>query len=158
MEIITKDIESIKMYGGNIKVHDDIQIEQIMSSIKKYGFNDPIVIDENNEIIEGHGRFLALKELGYKEVEVIIINNLNEKEKDEYRIVHNHLTMETDFDIRKLDNEIERFDMNLSEFEIEPSVFDWDKIDEIIENMGDKPPKKAIQIKCPFCNEVIEND
>ena len=71
MELEKISIDKIRMYENNAKEHPEWQVEQIKKSIQEFGFNDPIAIDENNVIIEGHGRYLALKELGYKEVEFV---------------------------------------------------------------------------------------
>ena len=59
------DINSIIEYENNAKIHTDEQIEQICNSIREFGNNDPIAVDENNVIIEGHGRLYALKKLGF---------------------------------------------------------------------------------------------
>ncbi|HHJ7995665.1 TPA: ParB/Srx family N-terminal domain-containing protein, partial [Streptococcus pyogenes] len=84
MEILKIDISEIKEYKNNAKLHPKEQIEQIKKSIKEFGNNDPIAIDENNIIIEGHGRYLALKQLGYKEVDVIKLTHLSEEQKKAY--------------------------------------------------------------------------
>ena len=60
--------------------------------------NDPIAIDENNVIIEGHGRFEALKQLNFDKVEVIRLSHLTDQQKKEYILAHNKLTMSTGFD------------------------------------------------------------
>ena len=91
MKIEKVKIEDIKAYENNAKLHPAEQIEQIKKSILEFGNNDPIAIDEKNMIIEGHGRFLALKELGYKEVEVIKLLHLTEEQKKAYILVHNKL-------------------------------------------------------------------
>lgn len=57
------DIDTIKPYKNNAKKHPQEQIEQIKKSIQEFGNNDPIAV-WNNEIVEGHGRYLALQELG----------------------------------------------------------------------------------------------
>jgi len=62
MEIEIINIEDIKPYKKNAKLHPQRQIDQIIESIKQFGNNDPIAIDEKNVIIEGHGRYEALKE------------------------------------------------------------------------------------------------
>lgn len=71
MKIEKLNIAEITEYENNAKLHPREQIEQIKKSIQEFGNNDPIAIDENNVIIEGHGRYKALQELGYDEVEVI---------------------------------------------------------------------------------------
>lgn len=76
MKIEILPINKIKPYENNAKLHPKEQIDQIKKSIKEFGNNDPIAIDENNVIIEGHGRFLALKELGYDEVEIIRLSHI----------------------------------------------------------------------------------
>ena len=59
MQIENININEIKEYENNAKIHTEEQIEQIINSIQRYGNNDPIAIDENNVIIEGHGRYMA---------------------------------------------------------------------------------------------------
>ena len=76
MEIIKLDINDLKPYKGNAKKHPKEHIEQLKNSILAFGMNDPIGIDEDNVIIEGHGRLLALKELNYTEVECIRLSHL----------------------------------------------------------------------------------
>ena len=71
LKIINKNIDDIKEYENNAKEHPEWQIEQIANSIQKFGFNDPIAINADNQIIEGHGRLLAAKQLGLIEVPCI---------------------------------------------------------------------------------------
>lgn len=65
------NIEEIKPYSKNAKKHPEKQIKQIADSIKEFGFNQPIVIDKNNEIVVGHGRYEAARTLGLKEVPIL---------------------------------------------------------------------------------------
>ena len=117
MEVIKIKIKDLKPYQNNAKRHTKKQIEQIKKSIQEFGFNDPIAIDENNMIIEGHGRCEALKELGYKEVECIRLNNLSEEQKRAYILVHNKLNMETGFDNEILAKELDSIlDFNMKDF------------------------------------------
>lgn len=69
MQIIKIKMADIVPYENNVKLHPKEQIEQIKKSIVDFGNNDPIAVDENNVIIEGHGRYEALKELGYEEID-----------------------------------------------------------------------------------------
>lgn len=124
MNIEKVNIDLITQYKNNAKRHPKKQIEQIKKSIQDFGFNDPIAIDENNMIIEGHGRYEALKQLGYKEVECIRLNNLSEEQKKAYILVHNKLNMETGFDNELLANELDsilNFNMNDFGFNIDLS-------------------------------------
>lgn len=144
MKIEKIKIEDIKPYENNTKLHPTEQVEQIKNSISEFGNNDPIAIDENNVIIEGHGRYLALKELGYKEVEVIRLNHLTQEQKRAYSIIHNKLTMDTGFDFNILDaeltyiNEINMSDFGFEDEEINEEDFETDFTLNINENVDIK--------------------
>ena len=124
------DIDTIKPYKNNAKLHPKEQIEQIKKSIENFGMNDPIGI-WNNEIVEGHGRILACKELGYKQIPVIKLDHLTDEERKSYIIAHNKLTMNSDFDIDILRTELE----NLKEldFDLELTGFNVDELDDIFQ-------------------------
>src|SRR3712207_7612140 len=92
MKIEKRKLETLKPYVNNAKEHPDWQIEQIKESIERFGFNDPIAIDEQGNIIEGHGRYLASIQLGLEEVDCIVLGHLTELEKKAYIIAHNKLT------------------------------------------------------------------
>lgn len=124
MKIEKLKLSEITPYINNAKEHPQEQIDQIKGSIKEFGFNDPIAIDENNVIIEGHGRYIALQQLGAEEVEVIRLDHLSEIQKKQYIIAHNKLTMNTGFNLEKLklelkEIEINEKDLSLTGFEIE---------------------------------------
>lgn len=127
MEIVKAHIDEIQAYEKNAKEHPREQIEQIKKSILEYGNNDPIAVDENNVIIEGHGRYIALRELGYDTVEIIRLEHLTEEQKKAYRLVHNKLTMNSDFDFDLLEKELAEltaFDVDMSLFGFDESIFD----------------------------------
>ena len=135
MKIEKLELNKIKMYENNAKKHPQDQIEQIKKSIQEFGNNDPIAIDENNTIIEGHGRYLALKQLGYKTAECIRISNLTDEQKRAYILVHNKLTMNTGFDIDKLNEELKKItaiDMGFYDFDI----YDSKEVEELQVDTG----------------------
>ena len=146
-------IDEIKPYENNAKLHPPEQVEQIKKSILEFLNNDPIAIDENNVIIEGHGRFEALKQLNFDKVEVIRLSHLTDQQKKAYILAHNKLTMNTgfDFDILKLELEnIIDFDMTNFGF-----VLDFSKDNQIISNnkelsVEDFSDEKFEQ-ECPRC-------
>lgn len=100
-------IDRLKQYENNAKLHPESQVNVIAKSIKAYDFNDPIGVDENGVILEGHGRLAAAKRLGLTHVPVLIVSGFkDEKEKALYRIAHNKLTLSTGFDVKKLAHEL----------------------------------------------------
>lgn len=122
MKIVSLPIDNLTPYEKNAKIHTPEQIKQIKTSIEKFGMNDPIgVWGDKNIIIEGHGRIIALKELGYTEVDCIRLDHLSDEERKAYALAHNKLTMNTDFDFDLLQDELEElsnFDMGLFGFEM----------------------------------------
>ena len=122
------DINSIKPYNNNAKLHPKEQIEQIKKSIEEFGNNDPIAV-WHDEIVEGHGRYEALKELGYKEIPIFRLDDLSDKERKAYMLVHNKLTMNSDFDMDVLDEELKE----LKDLDIDMEDFGFDIFNDDIE-------------------------
>ena len=100
------------------KIHiTEEQLNAIKKSIEKYGFNDAIGIwGKQNIIVEGHGRYLACKELGIDEVPCIRLDHLTDEERREYTLLHNKTTMMSDFDLDLLGEELAELD--LSDFDL----------------------------------------
>ena len=114
---------SLTPYENNTRKHTEEDINEIMLSIQHFGFNDPIGIwSDKNIIIEGHGRLVAAKRLGIKEVPCIRLDHLSDEERREYGILHNKTAELSRWDFEKLDAEIEALGMR--EF---PSFADLDK-------------------------------
>ena len=117
-------IGELKLYKRNAKKHTPEQIEQIVNSIKAFGMNDPIAVwGDENVIVEGHGRYLALRSIGERgDVPCIRLDHLTDEQRKAYALAHNKLTMNTGFDLDVLGTELDDlgdfFDM--SDFGFEP--------------------------------------
>ncbi|MEA4967456.1 MAG: DNA methyltransferase [Bacteroidaceae bacterium] len=147
------DVSVIKQYKNNPKVHNNKQVEQIINSIKAFNFNNPILIDEKNEIIAGHGRLLAAHHLQMGTVPVIRLTHLTEAQKRAYRIADNKLTENGAWDINLLTlefSELEKLDLD---FELDLTGFDNIEIDNLLHPVI--PDSKLNNI--PFINndEII---
>lgn len=137
MEIIKVPIDDLVPYAGNAKQHPAEQIAQIKESIELFGFNDPIAIDPDNVIIEGHGRVIALQELGWKEVECIRLAHMTDEQRRAYTLIHNKLTMNTGFDLELLAEELKQiegidlgaFDLSLGDIHLEPEEPDVEVVE-----------------------------
>lgn len=166
MQVIRVRLEDLTPYANNTKKHTPEQIEQIKNSIQAFGNNDPIgIAGDDNTIIVGHGRYMALKELGYSEAYCIRLDHLTEKERKAYAIAHNKVTMNTGFDNDLLKIELESlqdidFDLELTGFE------DWE-LDDLLNPVSDddlqdffvdkvNKPKEPKKIQCPHCGEEFE--
>lgn len=135
LKIINKNIDDIKEYENNAKEHPDWQIEQIANSIQEFGFNDPIAINTDNQIIEGHGRLLAAKQLGLIEVPCIVLTGLTEVQERAYIIAHNKTTMNTDFDLDRLQYELNA--LKVEGFDLSLTGFSDDEIDRLLNQVDD---------------------
>ena len=142
MEIEKIKLSELKPYEKNAKIHTPEQIEQIKKSIEEFGMNDPIGIWKDNTIIEGHGRYQALKELGYDEVDCIRLDHLTDEERKAYTLAHNKLTMNSDFDIDILNDELDDIlNIDMSDFGFDLD-FEDEEEKEIIEDEVPEPPEE----------------
>lgn len=120
----TIPLNSIKKYEHNSRNHDANQISQIVSSIKEFGFTNPILVSEDNTIIAGHGRFEAAKQLGLGEVPYIRLCHLTDEQKRAYVIADNKLALNATWNEDLLKDELialqtQDFDITLTGFEEE---------------------------------------
>jgi len=107
MQIENVKTNSITPYKNNAKLHPEKQIDQIARSIKEFGFNVPILIDENNVIIAGHGRYYAAQKLKMDTIPAIKLEHLTEARKRAFIIADNKLNLNTAFDMDVLKAELE---------------------------------------------------
>jgi len=117
-KIEQRSVADLIPYAANSRTHSDAQIAQIAASIKEFGWTNPILIDGENTIIAGHGRLLAARKLGMKEVPAIILDHLSKSQQRALMIADNQLALNAGWDADLLKIEIEglqldNFDINL---------------------------------------------
>ena len=118
-------------YINNSRTHSDHQVQQVASSIKEFGFTNPILIDEGDGIIAGHGRLMAAQKLGLDEVPTITLKGLTEAQRKAYVIADNQLAMNADWDLDALKVEVER--LTELDFDIDLLGFDDDMLAGLME-------------------------
>jgi hypothetical protein len=105
LKLEKKLLTELKPYEQNVMKHGVQDVDAVKKSIQEYGFNDPIGIwGDDNLIVEGHGRLLALQELGYTEAYCIRLDHLDDKGRKEYAAVHNQTGRNASFDWDMLGN------------------------------------------------------
>ncbi len=89
----------LQPYEKNARTHDEAQVEQIQASIREFGYTNPILIDEDNRILAGHGRLLAVKALGWPTVPTLLIPGLTDAQKRALTIADNKLALNAGWDL-----------------------------------------------------------
>lgn len=110
MNIEMMRTEDLIPYAQNAKVHPPEQVERIANSIKRFGWQQPIVVDKDNVVVIGHGRLFAAKELMLEEVPVKRVEDLTEDEIDALRLADNK-TNESDWDTGALEEELAKLNI-----------------------------------------------
>jgi ParB-like chromosome segregation protein Spo0J len=131
VKIVQKKVDSLIPYIKNSRTHSDEQVAQIAASIKEFGWTNPILVDGTNGIIAGHGRLLAARKLGYKEVPTIELADLTETQKKAYIIADNRLALNAGWDNEMLT--IELNDLLADGFALEMLGFDPKELSALLE-------------------------
>lgn len=131
MQIKKVEVEKLIPYVRNSRTHSDAQVAQIAASIKEFGWTNPILVDGENGIIAGHGRLLAARKLGVKDVPVIELAHLTESQKRAYVIADNQLAMNAGWDTAMLT--LELADLKESEFDLDLIGFDAKELEKLLE-------------------------
>lgn len=127
------DIDKLIPYVNNARTHNAQQITKLRSSLREFGFINPVIIDRNYNVIAGHGRILAAKEENIKEVPCVFVDYLTEAQKKAYILADNRMALDAGWDEELLKIEIESlqaddFDLSLTGFDEKElaSIFDSD--------------------------------
>ena len=157
MKLNKVKIDEIKEYEKNPRLNDDA-VDYVLKSIEKYGYLNPILVDKNNVIISGHTRYKAFKKMGLKEIDVVRIEDLSDKQVKAFRIADNKVAEVSNWDNLKLVDELKNIEANIRN-ELKEFNFEYNKVEDLEINeeefISDEKVNKK-HIICPYCGEKIE--
>ena len=131
------DIDKIKPYDRNAKIHSPEQVEKLAKAIKAFGWTQPIVVDANGVIIAGHGRRLAAIHLGRRKVPVLCRRDLTQAQANALRLADNRVTS-VEYDMSMVQDELRRISEGLIDesFDISDLGFDERELDFSLSDLG----------------------
>jgi ParB-like chromosome segregation protein Spo0J len=124
-------------------VHSKKQIRQIANSIETFGFNVPVLVDADLNVIAGHGRLLACRELGWTEVPTLCLDHLTSAQARAFMIADNRLTEIASWDDRLLAQQLKDLSLLGLDFDIEVTGFETGEIDLRIASLEHMPERDA---------------
>lgn len=127
IQIVRMNISEISEYRNKLR-KNEAAVKAMVNSIQSYGMNDPIIVDENKVILAGHTRLNALKRIGVSTAPVVIVDWLSEKEKSEFRIAHNSISQIVEWDLKNLQAEIDKFNLELINYGLEEQIREMKKL------------------------------
>ena len=159
LTIVMIPVDQLTPYENNARKHGQKDVDEIVRSIQADGFNDPLAVwGERNIIVEGHGRLLAAKQLGLKELPCIRLDHLTDEQRREYAIRHNRAAEFSTWDFQLLEEEMAQLEMegvdmsgldfNLNRGQDDVAPLEGDGVTEYGEDdFGDD----KFQCTCPEC-------
>lgn len=163
MQITNIKIKELKEYDKNARTHPKKQIDLLAKNIERFGFTVPVLIDKNNEIIAGHGRIMAMKQLGKDEVPCVKMENLSDEEVKALRLADNQLGLMSDWDMSLVIEELKGLSnemLDLTGFEKDLIIEPDEKDDEVPETpeepkskLGDLYELGGHRVLCGDCTD-----
>ena len=126
-----RSVESLIPYARNARTHSDDQVAQIAASIREWGWTTPVLVDEDGQIIAGHGRIMAARKLGMAEVPVVIASGWSDGQKRAYVIADNKLALNAGWDNELL--ALELGELQGLGFDLELTGFDKKELQSILD-------------------------
>ena len=158
-KIVQRETEVLKPYENNPRQHSEAQLDRLVRSIKEFGFTNPILIDDDCNVIAGHGRLLAAELMGLAQVPTITLGHLTAEQRRAYVIADNQLALNSTWDDDVLQAELQAlgeagFDLTLLGWGDDLPTFGEDIDLSALDDMDDDPTAeladgvmKAIQIE-----------
>lgn len=144
MQITNVRINDLKPYDKNARTHPKKQIDLLVKNIERFGFTVPVLIDKNNEIIAGHGRIIAMNQLGREQVPCVRLENLSSAEVKALRLADNQLALMSEWDMSSVIEELkelsdEMFDLTGFEKDL---IIEADERDDEVPETPEEPRSK----------------
>ena len=157
-------VDDLIPYAMNSRTHSDAQVAQIAASIREFGFTNPVLIDEANNLIAGHGRVLAARKLKMYVVPAIVVTGLDENRRRALIIADNQLALNAEWDQEKLVAELQSMSVDMqkltgiSDEELLAMMKDHEPTDKLSENYSRKieAPIYEITGECPPISEMMD--
>lgn len=153
LKVVYRQVVDLIPYARNARTHSDEQVTRIASSIKEFGFTNPILIDSENGILCGHGRLAAAKKLGLREVPTIELSGMTDAQKRAYILADNKLALDAGWDEELLRLEFE--ELRGGALDLELTGFSLDEINEIL---GDDPANDDGELSEEKISEALTID
>jgi len=157
-------VDKLIPYVNNSRKHSDAQVAQIAASIKEFGWTNPILVDGDQGIIAGHGRLMAARKLGMKEVPVIELAHLTDTQRKALIIADNKLAMNAEWDTDLLTVELN--ELLADGFALNILGFNNDEISKLLDEPDFQPATEEEQgkldeldpkwIVCPHCGKEFD--
>lgn len=155
-------VANLVPYARNARLHTSAQVDQLAAAMQRFGFTNPVIVDERGEIIAGHGRVMAALRLGYDEVPGVEIADGEWSEEDvrAYRIWDNQSALLSDWSPEML--RIELSDLKMAEYPLELTGFPEASLVQFMANPNPQPPEEFGEVgediytehSCPKCGYV----
>jgi DNA modification methylase len=127
-------IERLRPYEKNARTHSQEQVDQLVKSIEEFGFTNPILVDSGDGILAGHGRLMAAKVAGMRQVPVVVLDYLDEDQRRAYILADNKLAMNAGWDDEMLREEIEA--LKDAEFDLDLIGFSEEELEDLFDGEG----------------------
>ena len=180
-EIKQINTSDLKPYENNARMHGEEQLGQIEKSIKEFGFTIPILLDEHNTILAGHGRWNVAKRMNLEQVPCMVVSHLNDTQKRAYVIADNKIAENSEWNFDVYMSEIKKlddldFDLSTIGLDIDISLQDFkpttelgnlevntttakdmetaqNKLDTNMQNIQSDNSDEGTEVVCPHCHE-----
>lgn len=141
-QIVMRPISALRPYPGNARTHSRKQIKQIVESIRRFRWTNPVLISDDDEIIAGHGRVLAARELEMTEVPTLRLSHLSADERRAYVLADNKLALNAGWDQELLATEFQAL-IDLG-FDVELTGFSLAEVDFALDSAAESNPDAEV--------------